>query len=108
MGSRELYKLFDRDNNSLVLRPDMTPPIARCAAKYFMDETKPLRLCYVGPTFMNSTSYQGRLKESTQTGVELIGDDTSDADAEMIALVIQTLQASGLQEFQVELGHVEF
>ncbi len=108
VGSRELYKLFDRDNNTLVLRPDMTPPIARCAAKYFMDETKPLRLCYVGPTFMNSTSYQGRLKESTQTGVELIGDDTSDADAEMIALVIQTLQASGLQEFQVELGHVEF
>ncbi len=108
VGSRELYKLFDRDNNTLVLRPDMTPPIARCAAKYFMDETKPLRLCYVGPTFMNSTSYQGRLKESTQTGVELIGADARDADAELIALVLKTLQASGLQEFQVELGHVEF
>ncbi|MEG0216675.1 MAG: ATP phosphoribosyltransferase regulatory subunit, partial [Hungatella sp.] len=42
--SREMFKFFDRDNNTLVLRPDMTPAIARCAAKYFMDETMPLRL----------------------------------------------------------------
>lgn len=106
--TKEMYKFFDRDNNTLVLRPDMTPSIARCVAKYFMDETMPLRLCYLGPTFINSTSYQGRLKESTQTGVELIGDDTNDADAEMIAVVIHALKAAGLQEFQVELGQVEF
>ena len=103
-----MYKFFDRDNNTLVLRPDMTPPIARCVAKYYMDETKPLRLCYLGPTFINVTSYQGRLKESTQTGAELIGDDTADADAEMIAMVIDALKETGLKEFQVELGQVEF
>lgn len=106
--TKEMYKFFDRDNNTLVLRPDMTPSIARCVAKYFMDETMPLRLCYLGPTFINSTSYQGRLKESTQTGVELIGDDTNDGDAEMIAVVIHALKAAGLKEFQVELGQVEF
>ena len=49
-----------------------------------------------------------RLKESTQTGAELIGDDTSDADAEMIAMVIDALRETGLKEFQVELGQVEF
>lgn len=108
VGSQGMYKFFDRDNNTLVLRPDMTPPIARCVAKYYMDETKPLRLCYLGPTFINGTSYQGRLKESTQTGAELIGDDTSDADAEMIAMVIDALRETGLKEFQVELGQVEF
>ena len=108
VGSQGMYKFFDRDNNTLVLRPDMTPPIARCVAKYYMDETKPLRLCYLGPTFINGTSYQGRLKESTQTGAELIGDDTADADAEMIALVIDALRETGLKEFQVELGQVEF
>lgn len=108
VGSREMYKFFDRDNNTLVLRPDITPSIARCVAKYFMDETGSLRLCYLGQTFINSTSYQGRLKQSTQTGVEMVGDDTSDADGEMIALVIDSLKASGLQEFQVELGQVEF
>lgn len=106
--SREMYKFFDRDNNTLVLRPDITPSIARCVAKYFMDEKKPVRLCYLGPTFINTTSYQGRLKQTTQTGVELIGDDTSDADGEMIALVIDSLKAAGLKEFQVELGQVEF
>ena len=108
VGSQGMYKFFDRDNNTLVLRPDMTPPIARCVAKYYMDETKPLRLCYLRPTFINGTSYQGRLKESTQTGAELIGDDTADADAEMIAMVIDALRETGLKEFQVELGQVEF
>lgn len=107
-GTREMYKFFDRENNTLVLRPDMTPPIARCVAKYFMDETGPLRLCYLGETYLNGVSYQGRLNETTQTGVELIGDDSSDGDAEMIALVIDGLKATGLKEFQVELGQVEF
>ncbi|MCI9162504.1 MAG: ATP phosphoribosyltransferase regulatory subunit [Lachnospiraceae bacterium] len=107
-GSREMYKLFDRENNTLVLRPDMTPSIARCVAKYFMDETEPLRLCYLGATYLNAASYQGRLNETTQTGAELIGDDSSDGDAEMIAMVIDALKSTGLQEFQVELGQVEF
>ncbi|MEG0688950.1 MAG: ATP phosphoribosyltransferase regulatory subunit, partial [Hungatella sp.] len=57
---------------------------------------------------INNTSYQGRLKEVTQTGVEMIGDDSSGADAEMIAMVIHALKSVGLQEFQVELGQVEF
>ena len=106
--SREMFKFFDRDNNTLVLRPDMTPAIARCVGKYFMEERIPVRLCYWGKTFTNNTSYQGRLKEITQTGVELIGDDSSAADGEMIAMVIEALKAAGLKEFQVELGQVEF
>ena len=61
-NTREMYKFFDRENNTLVLRPDMTPPIARCVAKYFTDETGPLRLCYLGTTYLNGVSYQGRLK----------------------------------------------
>ncbi len=107
-GTREMYKFFDRENNTLVLRPDNTPSIARCVAKYFREETGPLRLCYLGSAFLNTVSYRGRLHETTQTGVELIGDNTSDGDGEMIALVIDALKAAGLQEFQVELGQVDF
>ncbi len=107
-GTREMYKFFDRENNTLVLRPDITPSIARCVAKYFRDETGPLRLCYLGSAYLNTASYRGRLHETTQTGVELIGDNTSDGDGEMIALVIDALRATGLQEFQVELGQVDF
>ncbi len=108
VSSREMFKFFDRDNNTLVLKPDVTPAIARCVAKYYMDETVPVRLCYRERTFINNSSYQGRLKENTQTGAELIGDDSADADAEMIALVVDALKSAGLQEFQVELGQVDF
>lgn len=106
--SSELYKFFDREGNTLVLRPDITPSIARSAAKYFMDEDMPIRLSYMGNTFINNHSYQGRLKESTQLGAELIGDDTVDANAEMIAMAIDALKSSGLKDFQISVGHVEF
>lgn len=106
--SREMFKFFDRDNRTLVLRPDETPAIARCVAKYFTDEEMPVRLCYLERTYINNTSYQGRLKEASQTGVELVGDDSADADAEILAMVIRTLKEAGLTEFQVELGEVDF
>jgi len=108
VSDREMFKFFDRDNSTLVLRPDMTPAVARCVAKYFADDVMPLRLCYLERTFKNNTSYQGRLKERAETGAELIGDDSADADAEMIAMVIDSLRAAGLKEFQVELGQVAF
>lgn len=106
--SKDMYKFFDRDGETLVLRPDFTPSIARSAAKYYVDEDMPIRLCYMGNTFINNSSYQGRLKETTQLGAELIGDDTVSADAEMIALVVDILKKSGLTEFQVEIGQVDF
>ena len=80
--SRELYKFFDKDGNTLVLRPDFTPSVARCAAKYFMDEERPLKFCYEGSAFTNTSSLQGKLKESTQMGAEYINDDSAEADEE--------------------------
>lgn len=106
--SKEMFRFMDREGNTLVLRPDITPSIARCAAKYYMDETMPLRFCYMGNTFINNSSYQGRLKETTQLGCECVGDSTPAADGEMIAIIIQCMLAAGLHEFQVELGEVEF
>lgn len=108
VASKNMYKFFDREGNTLVLRPDITPSIARCVAKYYKEEELPIRLCYMGNTFINNSSYQGKLKEATQLGAELINDDTSDADAEMIALTIECLLQSGLKEFQVEAGHADF
>lgn len=106
--SKELYKFFDKEGNTLVLRPDITPSIARAAATLFQDENLPIRLCYTGNTFINYSSYQGRLKESTQMGAELIGDDSVEADAEMLALVIESMLTIGLKEFQLNLGNVDF
>lgn len=108
VASKNMYKFFDREGNTLVLRPDMTPSIARASAKYFMDEEMPIRLCYVGNAFINNSEYQGKLKEFTQIGSELLGDNTSDADAEVIAMVIESLLKAGLTEFQIEIGQPEF
>lgn len=107
-STRELYKFFDRDGNILSLRPDITPSIARAAATLFENEDFPLHLCYAGNTFINHSSYQGRLKENTQLGAELIGDDSIEADAEMLAMVVDGLKKIGLKEFQVNIGHVDF
>ena len=106
--SKDLYKFFDREGNTLVLRPDMTPSIARCVAKYYGDEEFPVRLSYMGNTFINNSSYQGRLKENTQLGAELVGDNSVAADAEILALVVNALKTAGLQEFQIGVGHVGF
>ncbi len=107
VSSRELYKFFDKEGNTLVLRPDMTPSIARAVSKYFHDET-PIRLCYMGNTFINYDKYQGRLKETTQMGAELMGDGSVASDVELLSVLIEALQEAGLREFQVSVGQVEF
>ncbi len=96
------------EGNTLALRPDFTPSIARCAAKYFMESRQPIRFCYLGNTFTNTSSLQGKLKEVTQIGAELVGDDSVEADGEMISLVIEALKNTGLKQFQVSVGQVEY
>jgi ATP phosphoribosyltransferase regulatory subunit len=86
----------------------MTPSVVRCACKYFSKEDMPVRLGYLGNTFINKSSYRGRLKESTEIGAELIGDGGKDADAESVAVVIECLLNCGLKEFQIDAGHAGF
>ena len=107
-SSRELYKFFDKEGNTLVLRPDFTPSVARCAAKYFMEEKQPLRFCYQGSAFSNTSDLQGKLKETTQMGAELMNDASAQADGEMIAMLIESLLEAGLTEFQISVGNVEY
>jgi ATP phosphoribosyltransferase regulatory subunit len=108
VSSKDMYKLFDKEGNTMVLRPDITPSIARCVAKYYKDEELPIRLCYIGNTYINSTTYQGKLNEVTQLGAELFNDDSVDADAEMLAITVECLLNSGLTDFQLELGNADF
>lgn len=108
VASKNLYKFFDREGNTLVLRPDVTPSIARAVAKYYMDINIPVKLCYNANAYINNSELQGKLKEVTQLGCELINDDSVEADAEIIALVVESLKTAGLEEFLVEIGQVEF
>jgi len=107
--SFEMFKLFDRYGNTMVMRPDITPSVARIAAKYYSEHILPVKLCYEGNIFINvSKYYQGKLKETTSIGAELIGDDSIDADFEIISMVIDCMKNSGLKEFQVEIGNVSY
>ena len=106
--SRDLYKFFDREGNTLVLRPDFTPSIARAVSRYYPDGKKPVRLSYLGRTFVNHQDHRGRLKENTEIGAELIGERAADADAEIIAAATSMLLAAGLKDFQISIGHVAF
>ena len=108
VSSREMFKFFDRNNNTLVLRPDMTPSIARSVAKYYSDCDVPLRLSYVGNTFTNNHSYQGKLAEKTELGAEHINDDSPEADAEALVMMIDCFLAAGLTDFRIEIGQTEF
>ncbi len=106
--ARELYKFFDKEGNTLVLRPDFTPSIARCASKVMLDNPDPIRVVYQGKSFLNTSNLQGKLKENYCLGVELFNDDTVYADAEMIALMIESLKSAGLTDFQVSIGDADY
>ena len=106
--SKDLYKFFDREGNTLVLRPDFTPSVSRACATYFSPDKEVVSLCYTGNTFINNSSFRGRLKETTQMGVERYGDESADADAELLVMTVECLKASGLKDFQVSVGQVDY
>lgn len=107
-SDKRLFKMLDKRGTTMVLRSDMTAPIARVAASLLKNQPLPLRLSYHSNVFRAMEDEAGRDSEFFQTGVELIGDDSPDADAEMIALAIESLQAAGVTKFKVAMGHVGF
>lgn len=103
-----VYRFLDERGRTLVLRPDFTMPLARVAATHLANAPKPIRLCYGGNIYRYSSGHQGKQRELTQAGVELIGDGSAGSDAEIIALATDALQALGLEEFTLCLGHIGF
>ncbi|WP_260631254.1 ATP phosphoribosyltransferase regulatory subunit [Bacillus sp. S/N-304-OC-R1] len=105
---QQLFKLLDQQGHTLVLRPDMTAPIARVAASRLLKNDLPIRLAYSANVFRAQQREGGRPAEFQQIGVECIGDYTISADAEGIALIINSLQEAGLGDFQLSVGHIGF
>ena len=95
------FRFIDRDGETLVLRPDYTPSVARCAVKYFSDENIPIRFFYKGNAFSNKGLYEGKAIEVTQMGIELLKDDTALADAEVLEIIVKNLLSIGLEEFKI-------
>ena len=109
LPTEQIFKFFDKDGRTLALRPDITTSIARMAATKLKDISSPLRLSYVGSSFRNDEAYsRDRQREFTQTGIELLGDGSNEADAEVIKIAIETLKAAGLKKFKIDIGHIGF
>lgn len=104
----KLFKLLDREGKTVVLRPDMTAPIARVASSLLKEEPLPMRLYYHANVFRTQEKEAGRNAEFIQTGVELIGESDVSADAEMIALAVASLQSVEANNFQIAVGHMGF
>lgn len=108
ISTETMFKFYDQQGRILVLRPDMTVPIARVIATKLRAEDYPLRVSYLGKAFRFSELSGERQKESTHAGVELFGASTPEADAEVITTAINSLIAAGFENFQIDVGQVEF
>jgi len=105
---QNMFKFLDKNNRILALRPDMTAPIARLAATRLKEEPWPLKVFYLTNVFRYEQAQTGRQCEFYQAGVELMGIPGPSADAEIIALAVETMLQSGLKQFQISLGQVDF
>ena len=106
--NQHMFKFFDKNNRILALRPDMTTPMARVAATRMKDSTTPIKLFYLTNVFRYEQAQTGRQCEFYQAGVELMGVSGPTADAEVIALAVEAMLKSGLKQFQIGLGQVDF
>lgn len=100
-----LFKLVDNQGNTLVLRPDMTTPIARVATSKLLKEKIPLRLAYFANVFRAQQMEGGRPAEFGQMGIEIIGDKSVYADAEVIMTLVHLLQSYNINAFKITIGH---
>ena len=105
---RRLFKLTDGDGSVLALVGERTVPVARLVAGRLRSAPLPLRLCYAGPVLTNDPGRFTRRRETHQVGAELVGASGPVADAEVIAMAVRCLDAAGLRNYQVDVGHSEF
>lgn len=108
MESDIMYKLTDAYGRTTVLRPDNTMPIARLVATRLGKEDFPVRLYYNQNIFVRNKAYAGRTDEIPQSGIELIGDGSAEADLEVLTMAIEALRRSNLNSFSFEIGHAGF
>ncbi len=101
-------QFFDPSGQLLVLRPDHTIPIARLVATRMQNAALPLKLYYSDAVFRQPVNVFEQDIETFQSGVELIGAEGPQAEAELIHLMILTLQNLGVKDFGIDIGHTDF
>ena len=103
-ATRPAYRVFDEHGNVLVLRPDMTIPIARLAATRYAHVEPPLRFCYFAHAYRGVRPQRGQSRELLQAGVELVGAAAPNGTAEILTVLCAALDAAGLRTYRVGIG----
>ena len=94
----QLYNFVDKGDRAISLRPEMTPTLARMVAAYERSYKKPIKWFAIPQLFRYERQQKGRLREHFQFNADIIGETDPAADAELIALLIDTLRSFGLSE----------
>ncbi len=102
--SRPTYRLFDEQGRVLVLRSDMTLPIARLVATRYAAAEPPIRLSYFAHAYRGVRPSRGQLREFLQAGIELVGATSPEGTAEALGVLCAALDAAGLRDYRVGLG----
>ncbi|MGI8428961.1 MAG: ATP phosphoribosyltransferase regulatory subunit [Solirubrobacteraceae bacterium] len=103
-ATRPAYRMFDEQGNVLVLRSDMTIPIARLVAIRYPNARSPLRFCYFAHAYRGVRPQRGQSREFLQAGVELIGAAAPEGTAEVLTLMCAALDAAGLNTYSIGVG----
>jgi ATP phosphoribosyltransferase regulatory subunit len=103
-GGAGLYRLFDEQGEVLVLRSDMTVPIARLVATRFATAEPPLRLCYLAHAYRGVRPQRGQPREFLQAGIELVGAPAPQGTVEALTVLCDVLDAAGLEGYRIGLG----
>src|ERR1700721_2427182 len=98
------YRVFDETGAALVLRSDMTVPIARVVATRYRPAEPPLRFCYFAHCYRRVRPQRGQPRELLQAGVELVGAPAPQGTAEALTVLCSALDAVGLRTYSVGLG----
>lgn len=108
LREEDMYKFFDNRGRILVLRPDMTIPIARVMETKLKDVGLPIKLRYTSNVFRVHESLGGKRNEYTDCGVEFIGLEDKKSDLEILVLALEALKKLGLKDFKLEIGNIGF
>jgi ATP phosphoribosyltransferase regulatory subunit len=108
IDQEKMYKFLDQNGRIMVLRPDITTPVARIAGTKLKESYYPLKFFYSLNVFRCNEKLNAKSNEATQCGVEIIGIGNLRADVEVIVTAIKALLEIGIEDFKIELGHAQF
>jgi len=103
--AQQTFLFADKSGTQIALRPEMTTPVARLVSTRMREAPLPLRLSYVVPAYRYEDPQEGRMREFTTAGVELIGPQSLNADAESLFTAIEALDALGLSDTLFDINH---